>query len=1051
MPNRTSAPPPPSPPASLAADLCSALVAGSPDAVLVADERGRCLDANPAALDLFGFGLEEFRELAVGDLVVPGSDWAASGLERFVAEGRWRGALEVRRKDGALVPVEAWAVAIPGGDGPLYAAFLRRGVERRPEEARRAADAGFQAAFADAPIGMGLATPGGCFVQVNRALCDLTGYAEAELIGRSFEEITHPDDLAADRSAVRALLTGESPSFRREKRYVRKDGRVVWTRTIVTLTRDGAGTPLHGVVQIQDVTERRTAEARLRRQAQHAALRADVAAALAGGGELDGALRRSTEAMVTCLGAAFARVWLLDDTGEVLILRASAGCYTHLDGAHARVPLGALKIGRIAAERRPHLTNDVPNDPLVADQDWARREGMVAFAGQPLLVEGRLVGVAALFARSPLAEEDLVALADAAHLLAQGIERKRTEAALRESEGRFRSLVERLPAVVYLEPVDGAAHGPHRYVSPRIEELLGHHADAYLTDPGFWIRVVHPDDRERFAAEDARSNQNGGPFRCEYPVRAADGRWVWVRDEAVLVRDAAGTPTCWQGVIVDVSDRKRAEDLVRASEARFGSLIANATDLVTILGPDGTIRYESSAITRILGHEPEVLVGQNAFAFVHPEDREATLAEFASLVADPARRPTVEFRFRHADGSWRWLEALGTNLLADPAVAGIVVNSRDVTDRRLAEEALRAAESRQREVLDHLPALVYVQPADDPERAVYVNPRTLPMFGYTPEEWAATWRDRLHPDDREGVGAEVERTARTGEPFRLEYRERAADGRYLWVRDEAVLVQTAGPAYWLGVKQDVTERKTAEQELRAALEAAEEANRLKSVFLSTMSHELRTPMNAIIGYAHLLLDGLAGPLSAEQAGDVRQIAEGADRLLGLIDDLLDLSRIEAGRLELGMEAVDLAGIVGEVLDQLAPLAGRKGLALQEDPSADLPPVVADPMRLRQILLNLVGNAVKFTEAGAVRVGTRTVPGAVEVEVVDTGIGIAPEALPRIFEEFGQADAGTTRRYGGSGLGLTIARRLAEMQGGTIAVESTPGAGSVFTLTLPVVP
>jgi signal transduction histidine kinase len=216
-----------------------------------------------------------------------------------------------------------------------------------------------------------------------------------------------------------------------------------------------------------------------------------------------------------------------------------------------------------------------------------------------------------------------------------------------------------------------------------------------------------------------------------------------------------------------------------------------------------------------------------------------------------------------------------------------------------------------------------------------------------------------------------------------------------------------------------------------------------------MSHELRTPMNAIIGYAHLLLDGLSGPLRPSQADDVRQIADGADRLLGLIDDVLDLSRIEAGRLDLTAEPVDLTAVVAEVTAQMAPLASRKGLDVVVDPAPGLPAVRADPLRVRQILLNLVGNAVKFTEAGSVRVTSRATEDGVEVAVTDTGIGIAPEVLPHVFDEFRQADTGTTRRYGGSGLGLAISRRLAELHGGTIAAESTPGVGSAFTLRLPV--
>jgi signal transduction histidine kinase len=206
-------------------------------------------------------------------------------------------------------------------------------------------------------------------------------------------------------------------------------------------------------------------------------------------------------------------------------------------------------------------------------------------------------------------------------------------------------------------------------------------------------------------------------------------------------------------------------------------------------------------------------------------------------------------------------------------------------------------------------------------------------------------------------------------------------------------------------------------------------------------------MNAIIGYAHLLLEGMAGPLSAEQEADVRQIADGGDRLLRLIDDVLDLSRIESGRLELATEPVDVGGVLDAVRVELAPLAAARGLTLE----ASAPPglvVPADPQRLRQVVLNLAGNAVKFTERGGVWLEASRGSAGVDIVVADTGIGIAPEALPHVFDEFRQADDGASRRYQGSGLGLAIVRRLVRLHGGVIAVVSEPGAGSTFTVTLP---
>ena len=238
-------------------------------------------------------------------------------------------------------------------------------------------------------------------------------------------------------------------------------------------------------------------------------------------------------------------------------------------------------------------------------------------------------------------------------------------------------------------------------------------------------------------------------------------------------------------------------------------------------------------------------------------------------------------------------------------------------------------------------------------------------------------------------------------------------------------------------------------ELRVNNLQLERANRLKSEFLASVSHELRTPMNAIIGYTKLMLDGLDGELSAQQQTDLFRVAQAADNLLGLINGLLDLAKIEAGKMELNVEEVNMIEVADEALELVRPHADEKGLAVRSALPLNLPSVWADRARVRQVLANMLANAVKFTERGSVTVSGSAAEGWVTISVTDTGVGITPEAQAYVFDEFRQADSSTTRRYGGTGLGLAISKRLVTLHGGRIWVDSEVGKGSVFHFTLPI--
>jgi PAS domain S-box-containing protein len=481
----------------------------------------------------------------------------------------------------------------------------------------------------------------------------------------------------------------------------------------------------------------------------------------------------------------------------------------------------------IASDGRAVWIRDVAN--LIRDDDWRPKHWLGV---QLDITELKQVEEALRSARDELerrVHERTAELDEANELMGLEIgERRRAEHELRTTEHRYRVLAENIPAVTYIWQVESDRTEPRAYTSPRIEQLLGYTVDEWHRTPDFWMSRLHPDDRTAVLAATLRSETTGERFSMEYRYLSKVGDVVWVLDEAALLsRDASGKPELFQGVMLDITARKRAEAKANETELRFRSLAEQLPAIIYVVdvagGKTGDVTYVSPQLTRILGYtHQEWRTTDHWLETVHPQDRDRVrnVALEAHRNAEPY---SVEYRVLHRDGSLRWVRDQGVALSRDDAgrpreLQGFIV---DITSTRRAEQELREAEARYRSVAEQMPAVTYIErPGGRPGEALltYLSPQVERLLGRSAEELIADpghFGRMLHPDDREAVLEQKARSEATGDPFDMEYRIIRDDGSIVWLHSRATLVRDEEdrPMFWHGVAIDVTAQLTMEASL----------------------------------------------------------------------------------------------------------------------------------------------------------------------------------------------------------------------------------------------
>jgi PAS domain S-box-containing protein len=627
------------------------------------------------------------------------------------------------------------------------------------------------------------------------------------------------------------------------------------------------------------------------------------------------------------------------------------------------------------------------------------------------------------------------------------------DAALRSEPHLIQTLIDLLPELIFVKDANSRFTRVNRAVAEDFgvadsSEFLGKTDFDFFPEPV--ARVFFEQERELFRTGVPIISQLERQPRLNRPDQ-------WRRTFKIPIRDATGAIV---GLVGSSWDVTAAFERQQALE-RLAALVQWSNDAIIGMDTAGQITSWNPAAERLFGYAAHEILGRPYVVLV-PSGEQMILWEELVRQGPNEYGGSLETRRQCKDGTVIEVEikaSLIRDELGEPAGVSTII--REIGERKAAERQLQELEQRYRMFVERMPAHTYISPpggesTESPK--LHMSQRIEELTGYAAANWLENplfTREIMHPDDRDWVIAIDQETNVTGEPYRAEYRLITADGRTVWIRDEAVLVhdEQGAPLYWLGFVLDITDLKRAEGELTEALEGQRAANielervsRAKGEIVSVISHEFRTPLTSIQGFSELLIDET---LTREEIGRfATTINTNAQRLARMISDVLDLERLESGRSDLRQVPVDLNGVAVDVVESLQPTTSDHVILLQLD--GDLPRVLGDPDLLTQVVTNLVGNAIKYSPSGgSITIATEERPATVELWVKDEGLGIPDVALETIFARYTRLARPEQHAIEGTGLGLPIARQIVEMLGGKIWAERpADGVGALFRVELP---